>query len=316
MNSSIPIVRASRLYIRPFQNSDEDSLLSVVGDPEVMRLVDDGKPRTRDQVRAWIRRAQDRYNSDNWSTYAVIEAASNSLIGYAGFVSSHFDNDQVEVIYGLARDRWKQGYGGEIARCLCEWFFGLSKSSALYATVDPTNVASIRILKKLGMRHLLDRADEHGLPESLYRLDREKTTGEIAIEVIDSPDKAIIDFFDKRIEEFNVERWEIKEKKPIAVKVTNSEGNVVGGAAGKTFGAWLLLDNLWVAEDLRGNDIGTSILQKIESAAKGRGCKFVLLETLNFQAKPFYEKYDYQVQWIQNHYPRDGRKYFMIKELS
>lgn len=134
--------------------------------------------------------------------------------------------------------------------------------------------------------------------------------------VVDQPTKELIDFFDKRIEEFNVARWEIKEKKPIAVKVTDEHGKIIAGAAGETFGLWLFLDNLWVSEELRGQDIGSKILAKMELAAKDRGCRFVLLATLDFQARPFYEKYGYKVQWIQNNYPRDGRKHFMMKELS
>jgi GNAT superfamily N-acetyltransferase len=132
---------------------------------------------------------------------------------------------------------------------------------------------------------------------------------------VESPSKELIDFFDKRIEEFNVVRWEIKEKVPLVVKVTNDAGVIVAGAAGKTFGTWLLLDNLWVNESLRGQDIGSKILAKMELASKERGCRYVLLETLDFQARPFYEKYGYRVQWVQNNYPREGRKHFMMKEI-
>ena len=39
-------------------------------------------------------------------------------------------------------------------------------------------------------------------------------------------------------------------------------------------------------------------------AAIKRGCKFALLDTLNFQAKPFYEKFGYKLQWAQENYPR------------
>ena len=77
----------------------------------------------------------------------------------------------------------------------------------------------------------------------------------------------------------------------------------------------MLLDTLWVSENLRGQNIGSQLLEKIELIAKNRGCKKCLLDTLNFQAAPFYEKYGYQTQWIQNGYPRTGCKYFMVKQL-
>ena len=133
--------------------------------------------------------------------------------------------------------------------------------------------------------------------------------------LVDSPDAELISFFDKKIEEFNLQHWEVKEKKPLAVKVMNEKNEIVAGAAAKTFGLWMLLDNLWVHESLRGKNIGTQILNMLEETALKRGCQYVLLDTLNFQARPFYERHGYKVKWVQEKYPQDGCKYFMVKEL-
>lgn len=135
------------------------------------------------------------------------------------------------------------------------------------------------------------------------------------ISVIENPTLEQVDFFEKRIEEFNVARWEIKKKFPLVVEITNEDGKVIGGAAGKTFGLWLIIDNLWLDESLRGQRYGTQVLQQMEKSGSARGCKYALLETLNFQARPFYEKHGYQLQWTQDSYPRDGKKYFLTKNL-
>lgn len=135
------------------------------------------------------------------------------------------------------------------------------------------------------------------------------------IKIIDSPDNDLIQFFEKKIEEFNLEHWEIKKKVPLVIKITDDSGNIIAGAAAKTFGLWMLLDNLWVSDQLRGQKVGSKILKELEIVAKNRGCKFVLLDTLNFQAKPFYEKHGYVLQWTQKDYPQSGCKYFMVKDL-
>lgn len=134
-------------------------------------------------------------------------------------------------------------------------------------------------------------------------------------EVIENPEKSLLEFFEKKIEEYNLERWEVKEKKPIAVKITDENDQVVGGASAKTFGLWLLIDSIWINEKVRGQNLGSKVLSSLESAARARGCRFALLDTLNFQARPFYEKYGYKVKWTQAQYPKDGCKYFMVKEL-
>ena len=135
------------------------------------------------------------------------------------------------------------------------------------------------------------------------------------IEFVNEPSQDLVDFFDKKIEEFNLARWEVKTKEKYAFKVHNDQGEIVAGAAGWSFGYWLFLANLWVSEELRGQKMGLKILKEIEELGAKRGCKYVMLDTLNFQARPFYEKYGYEVKWTQENYPKEGCKYYMVKEL-
>ena len=135
------------------------------------------------------------------------------------------------------------------------------------------------------------------------------------IEVVENPEQALIEYLDKKIADFNWANWEVSERTPLAVQLKNAKGDVVAGAAGRTFGDWLLLNTLWVSDELRGQNIGSQILNQIELAAKKRGCTQCLLDTLNFQAMPFYEKHGYQTQWVQQGYPKTGCKYYMLKAL-
>ena len=135
------------------------------------------------------------------------------------------------------------------------------------------------------------------------------------LEVIENPEQDLVDFLNQKIADFNWEHWEVEERLPLAVQLKNENGDVIAGAAARSFGDWLLLDTLWVSDELRGQNVGTKILNEVESLGKKRGCKRCLLDTLNFQAKPFYEKHGYEVQWVQEGYPKTGCKYFMVKEL-
>lgn len=135
------------------------------------------------------------------------------------------------------------------------------------------------------------------------------------IEVLDDPEPQFVSFLDNKIAEFNWAHWEVSERKALAVKICDNNGEVIAGAAGRTFGNWLMINTLWVAESLRGQRVGSELLAKMESAALARGCNKALLDTLNFQAKPFYEKHGYQVQWTQQAYPKTGCRYYMMKAL-
>lgn len=135
------------------------------------------------------------------------------------------------------------------------------------------------------------------------------------IETIENPSHEMMDFFEDKIAEFNHLHWEVKRKIPLVIQAKNANSEVVAGVAAKTFGNWLLIENLWVSENLRGQEMGSKILQQLHQAAIARGCRYALLDTLNFQARGFYEKFGYSVQWTQNEYPKTGCKYFMTKTL-
>ncbi len=135
------------------------------------------------------------------------------------------------------------------------------------------------------------------------------------IEVLENPEQELIDYLDKKIDEFNWENWEVSERTPLAAQIKNEQGEVIAGAAARSFGDWLLLDTLWVSDELRGQNIGSKLLKTIEESGKSRGCVKILLDTLNFQAMPFYKKHGYEIQWVQEGYPKTGCKYFMLKEL-
>lgn len=136
------------------------------------------------------------------------------------------------------------------------------------------------------------------------------------IEVLEQPEQSLVDFLDQKIKEINWQNWEVSERLPLAVQMKNDAGEVIAGAAGRTFGDWLLLDTLWVSESLRGQNVGNQLLQKMEEAGRSRGCHQVWLETLSFQARPFYEKQGYKVHSVQENYPRTSCQYFMTKTLS
>ncbi|MDK2124571.1 GNAT family N-acetyltransferase [Parachitinimonas caeni] len=136
------------------------------------------------------------------------------------------------------------------------------------------------------------------------------------LKIIHQPSDTLMQTLDQKITEFNVQHWEVKQKYPLAIIVENEDGELQAGATAKTFGDWLLIENIWVSESLRGQNLGSQLLAKLEQQAIERGCRHALLDTLNFQARAFYERYGYTVQWTQEGYPRTGCKHFMTKTLT
>lgn len=102
---------------------------------------------------------------------------------------------------------------------------------------------------------------------------------------------------------------------PLAVLIQDDSGKTIGGLWGKTVYDWLFVELLVVPEQLRGQDIGTELLDRAEGIARARGCIGVWLDTYGFQARGFYEKRGYAVFGTIDDHPRGGCRFFLKKRL-
>ena len=92
--------------------------------------------------------------------------------------------------------------------------------------------------------------------------------------------------------------------------------NKVGGIIADLWGNWLLIKFLWVDDSMRGKQVGSELLKLVEKYAYSQGCTSSLVDTLSFQAKPFYEKHGYQCQMVLENYPLDSSLAFLTKSLK
>lgn len=102
----------------------------------------------------------------------------------------------------------------------------------------------------------------------------------------------------------------------LVLAVKDAQQEVVGGLVGATYLGWLQVQALWVDDTLRGQGHGTALLRRAEAIALERGCPRVFLETLSFQALPFYEKLGYAVVSTIADFPPGGARYALTRMLE
>lgn len=93
------------------------------------------------------------------------------------------------------------------------------------------------------------------------------------------------------------------------------DGTRLGGIIGRAWGNWLMIQFLWVDPSLQHQGVGSELLKRLEQYACSLGCRHALVDTLDFQARPFYEKHGYQCQMTLENYPEQGQLHFMTKSL-
>jgi len=153
----IPPIYTQRLTLRPFTKADAEALMSVFGDPEVMRFGDGVQ--TAAWVVGWLNDILDRqYTIIGFGPLAVVCLAEQRLIGYCGlFLFDDLDGKpEIELGYRLERRSWGNGYGTEAASAVRDHAFSALGIARLISMIDPANHASIRVAKKIGMHYEKD----------------------------------------------------------------------------------------------------------------------------------------------------------------
>ena len=117
------------------------------------------------------------------------------------------------------------------------------------------------------------------------------------------------------IRSYNRSKREAAECEPLNLYVEDEHGQLLAGLVAETFGNWLEIEYLFVKEGLRGQGIGSQLLQQAESEAKKRNCRFAFVNTYQFQAPAFYQKHGYKEVFTMKDYPYTGQRHYYQKEL-
>lgn len=117
------------------------------------------------------------------------------------------------------------------------------------------------------------------------------------------------------IRSYNRSKREVAESEPLNLYVEDDSGELMAGLVAETFGNWLEIEYLFVKEELRGQGIGSKLLQQAESEAKQRNCRYVFVNTYQFQAPAFYQKRGYKDVFTLKDYPYTGQRHYYQKDL-
>ncbi|WP_241833351.1 GNAT family N-acetyltransferase [Streptomyces caatingaensis] len=79
----------------------------------------------------------------------------------------------------------------------------------------------------------------------------------------------------------------------LSVKVTDADGELIGGLTARTWGGVCFVELLWVRPDSRAGGWGGRLLRAAEAEAARRGCDRVTVSSFTFQAPDFYRRHGY-----------------------
>lgn len=146
-----PWLETLRLALRAFTPADFDDLHRLDSDPRVMKYINGGRPATREETAATIRRIvrYPRLYPDLGIWYAT-RRDTGAFIGWFSLKYAGRSPD-VEIGYRLLRNAWGHGYATEGATALLRFGFDELGLHRIIGVTDPGNRASQHVLQKAGM---------------------------------------------------------------------------------------------------------------------------------------------------------------------
>ena len=110
---------------------------------------------------------------------------------------------------------------------------------------------------------------------------------------------------------------DIDDEELVVKKIVDKDGHIIAGCGGTIY-PWgcLYVDDMWVDENYRRQELGSNALQAVEKVAEERGCYLSMLGTWDFQAKPYYLKHGYTVFSVKKDCPKGHEDYELFKRLD
>ena len=142
-------------------------------------------------------------------------------------------------------------------------------------------------------------------------------TPEPIILLTDAPDAADTAVIQEGLRAYNTSQAGYDDYRPLAVFVTDpASGKIVGGLYGGSYLGQLRVDRFFLPEGLRRGRLGSRLLAMAEEEGRRRGCTRIALNTLEIQARGFYEKQGYETAATLDCEPPGVTRYLMTKRLG
>lgn len=149
---ALPVLESDRLRLRlrPLRAGDADALYALYSDPEVARFWSFPAWTRREQAEAWL---AERLPLGPPSVYAwALATPDDVLAGTTALFALAGPMHRAELGYSLRRELQGRGLATEAVRMALGFAFGRLGLERIEADVDPRNLASCRLLERLGFR--------------------------------------------------------------------------------------------------------------------------------------------------------------------
>lgn len=146
-----PTLETERLVLRPLDETDADALHRISNEPPVRRYLWDDEPVSKATIDGVVSRSVRMFLDECLGLFGGRLRGNEALAGFRGFVRLG-SMDEVKLAYGISPGLWGRGLATEAAWACLRYAFTRTVLERVSAGADAPNIASLRVIEKLGMR--------------------------------------------------------------------------------------------------------------------------------------------------------------------
>ncbi len=150
MPVSTPTLHTARLRLRPVDDADADALFALHRSALVLRYWDAPPWSDRGRAEQFITASRRMAEEGTGTRLAVDRRGDGTFIGWCSVSRWSPDYRSASLGYCFDDFAWGHGYATEAARAVVQWAFDTLDLNRVQAETDTRNVASARVLEKLG----------------------------------------------------------------------------------------------------------------------------------------------------------------------
>lgn len=151
--STFPTLFTPRLILREFTPGDAADLFSIYSDPEVSKYDSDPPMQKTDEASDFIEKTGQEFAAKKSIWWAICLKDENRLIGDVVFFFWNQAYYKADLGYGLARAYWRRGIAAEAVRAVTKFGFETLGLHRINVDTRMDNIASVRLMQKLGFHH-------------------------------------------------------------------------------------------------------------------------------------------------------------------
>jgi RimJ/RimL family protein N-acetyltransferase len=153
---------SDRLIYDPLKPAHLDAFQRLVENEHVRRHLMDGDVFPREWTAERIRDSQALFRRRGVGIWLALDDVARELVGFCGFLEMPQIHPEPQIVYAMFERFTGKGYAVEMARAAIAHARARAGFERIVAAVDEVNVASLRVLEKLGFERIATRQGAFG----------------------------------------------------------------------------------------------------------------------------------------------------------